>query len=590
MKEKLLARKLPEADSFTIDPENYYRQAVCGYYDFCCRVSRDKVRTAKFYIPDGSEYNQPTIFIGVPASYETDRFLLESGWKDLADKNHFYLVMMEAENGSWGDDESEIAYINALREDVNYRPFASAFSSKFYIFAYGETAAIIGRQIRLFPRSWAGAALIGESGMDEEELSMMNTKLTNVPGVLYSQVQMPVWISCRDDDESLLREIGYYRAVNHSTDTPECIDGRWIWKPKAGGTVDEHWCALTVHDDRDWRDCLSAEYSESIWNMVFSGTARYPGNANGALRRYPSIEERGFMKFSRMVAGGYLADGSDEYQRVWWVYKPRSVDDSEPFPLLFVFHGAGGSGDEIADRMGWAETAEEYGFMIICPTASLPNRIRSVSDIVVNERFRAMWNTGNAQRNRPSDMLFVDYLYRWAAENFSIDRSRVYASGQSSGGMMSWACACYRPDIFAAAAPFSAKILNMEGEALPFVTGSVMPVIASMGLDDNIFPGGFGTDDARMLIEHWHDAFALRENWNSYTYNDGGKNCSFKSGSAINYLFHSASGTPILRCVEMETKTHATWPSECRVAWTEFLSHFSKDPCTKKLYYNGKEV
>ena len=155
---------------------------------------------------------------------------------------------------------------------------------------------------------------------------------------------------------------------------------------------------------------------------------------------------------------------------------------------------------------------------------------------------------------------------------------------------MSWACASYRPDTFTAVAPFSAKILNMEGEALPFINGSVVPVIAGMGLDDNMFPGGFGTDDARMLIEHWHDAFNLKENWDSYTYNDGGKNCSFKVGSAINYLFHSASSIPILRCVEMETKTHATWPSECRTAWAEFLSHFSKDPSTKKLYYDGKEV
>ena len=232
MEEKLIAMRLPKADSLTIDPENYYQQALCGYYDFRCRVSRDKVRTAKFYIPDGSEYNQPTIFIGVPASYETDRFLIESGWKSLAEKNHFYLVMMEAENGAWGDDESEIAYINALREDVNYRPFASAFSSKFYIYAYGETASVIGRQSRLFPRSWAGTALVGESGMDEKELSMMNAKMTKVPGVLYSQVQMPVWISCTGNDENLIREIGYYKTANHSSDSPECIDGRRTWKPR----------------------------------------------------------------------------------------------------------------------------------------------------------------------------------------------------------------------------------------------------------------------------------------------------------------------------------------------------------------------
>ena len=44
MEEKLIARKLPKADSLTIDPENYYQQALCGYYDFRCRVSRDKIR------------------------------------------------------------------------------------------------------------------------------------------------------------------------------------------------------------------------------------------------------------------------------------------------------------------------------------------------------------------------------------------------------------------------------------------------------------------------------------------------------------------------------------------------------------------
>ena len=112
--------------------------------------------------------------------------------------------------------------------------------------------------------------------MDEKELSMMNAKMTKVPGVLYSQVQMPVWISCTGNDENLIREIGYYKTANHSSDSPECIDGRRIWKPKAGGTVDEHWCALTVHDDRDWKETLSINRRARIHEVLQNGRRRIP--------------------------------------------------------------------------------------------------------------------------------------------------------------------------------------------------------------------------------------------------------------------------------------------------------------------------
>ena len=97
--------------------------------------------------------------------------------------------------------------------------------------------------------------------------------------------------------------------------------------------------------------------------------------------------------------------------------------------------------------------------------------------MVTNEMFRAMWNTGRPQETRPADLLFVDYLYQWLVEHYNVDKSRVYASGQSSGGMMSWACACYRSDYFAAVAPVSAKTQNIENEPEPFVKGSVIPVI-----------------------------------------------------------------------------------------------------------------
>ena len=590
MMRRLIAQALPDAAELTVDPRHYYRQVLHGYYDFHCVVSDGVIRTAKFYIPEGSVYNQPTIFLAVPAEYESDVFLLESGWKDVADQTGLYLVLMEAENGAWGDEEREIAYITALNEDVNYRPFFCAFASKFYVFAYGETADILGRQSRLYPKCWAGVALLGQTGMTAAEAEALENRETRVPGVKCSQVQMPVWLSAPDQDSNFRRLADYYRAADHSADTAEGTGERTLWRPRAGGTIDEHWCAPVVTDTADWRACLSAAYSRMVYETAFRGVARFPGNANGALRRYPSLEERGFQKFTAPVAGGYYDDGRDLYQREWWVYRPDTIDAGTPVPLVFVLHGAGGSGDEIADRTGWGELAEKYGFMIVCPTASVPNRVRNISSMTTNEMFRAMWNTGAAQPDRPADLVFIDYLYRWMMDSYSIDRSRVYVSGQSSGGMMTWACACYRPDLFAAAAPISAKTPNIETAPLPFVDSSILPVMANLGLMDGMFKGGFGTPDARMLIERWHDAFHLRENWDSYTYNDGGQNCSSREGLFTHYLYRNHQGIPVLRCVEAATKTHAVWPSECEMAWTSFLRDFSKDPETRELFYRGEKV
>ena len=266
-------------------------------------------------------------------------------------------------------------------------------------------------------------------------------------------------------------------------------------------------------------------------------------------------------------------------------------------PAVFVFHGAGGSGDEIADRSGWGEIAEKYGFIILCPTASVPNRIRKVGGMTTNEMFRCMWNTGDAGPDRPADLLFVDYLHEWLIKHYPVDRSRIYASGQSSGGMMTWACACYRPDYFAAVAPVSAKIINMEtGHAAPPVNGSIVPVIANMGLEDSMFPGGFATEDAKALIDRWCCDYHLAEHWGTYAYHNTpaadlpGKRRGQRQGLFTSYLFCSTSGVPILRCVETATKTHAIWPSECEMAWTEWFTKFSKDPDTKMLYYEGKCV
>lgn len=591
MTEKMIAKQLPDSDSLVVDPKDYYRQVLFGYYNFDCFVKEGVIRTAKFYIPDGTVYNQPTIFITIPDGEETYDFLVKSGWKEMADKKKFHIVMMEPKDGKWGDAEEEAEYITALNTDVSFRPFFCAFPGNFYGFGYGNAADILAKQARRFVRCWAGIALIGSKGMEEAEKDMLSKLETKVPGVSAAMVQMAAWICSENDDEAVEREISYYRNANHSKAEPEVKTGVKVWSPMEGGSVDEHWCSKVAYDKKNWKDCLSYAYCEKVYDEVMAGVYRYPGYANGAVRRNADIRDRGFKRFTADVAGGYNADGSDTYRRIWWVYVPETAEQTKPMPAVFVFHGAGGSADEIADRSGWAYVAEKYGFLIICPQASVPNRKRVVSDMVTNEMFRAMWNDIAAQEKRPDDILFVDYLYKWLLDNYNVDRSRIYASGQSSGGGMTWACAAFRPDYFAAVAPVSANVLTLEpGELKPFVNSSIIPVMANLGLMDNVFKGGFSGENSKALVDHWVDTYKLSPAWDGYTYNDGGKNCSYKEKEYANFLFKTKDGVPLLRLVENDLKTHAIMPAECEMAWTEWFTKFTKDPETKDLYYEGKKV
>ena len=589
-----VAQKLPDAAEATIDRKHYYRQFLHGYYQFDCVVTREVTRSAKFYIPEGSIYNQPTVFIGIPGDRNPWEFMVESGWKALSDQYGLYLVLMEAADESgWKNDEADLAYLNALNNDLALRPMFCSFQPNFYAVAYGDAADAIGKQSRKAPRAYAAVALIGTSGLDSAEAEELTSTETRVSGVMYAEVQWPVWLVYEEQNEDTERIVSYYKHADHSQEKGVKEKFGITWLPQAGGSEDEHWCAKVIADQKVWSECVNRDYSEAILTELFDGIYRYPGNNNGALRKAGNIYDRGFKKYSEDIWGGYYADRRDTYRREWYVYLPDSAPKDQPVPAVFVFHGAGGSGDEIADRIGWSYVAEKYGFLIIMPSASEPNEVRDISDIRTNNIFRAMWNCGNPQPERPEDLRFIDFLYRWLPEHYSVDLDRIYASGQSSGGMMSWACAAYRPDYFAAAAPFSSR--NIDIEALwrgekenPPVESSLIPIQANLGCCDAAFKGGF--TQSQELIDYWCERYHLTKHWADYSFMSDGENCSYRDGLMTHYVFENTNQVPLLHLTETTTKAHATWPSECEQVWTEFFTKFTKDHEKKDLFYKGKLV
>lgn len=171
-------------------------------------------------------------------------------------------------------------------------------------------------------------------------------------------------------------------------------------------------------------------------------------------------------------------------ERSYNLYVPLNFDTSKPAAVVFAFHGGGGNADIMMRTSGFNEIADEEGFLVVYPNGS-----GRLDDKLLT------WNGGTccgfAQENNIDDVGFVRAMLGDLQTIADIDMKRVYATGMSNGGIMSYRLACEAADIFAAIAPV-AGTLNFS----PCEPSEAVSVIHFHGTDDQQLPynGGVGAE------------------------------------------------------------------------------------------------
>jgi polyhydroxybutyrate depolymerase len=131
--------------------------------------------------------------------------------------------------------------------------------------------------------------------------------------------------------------------------------------------------------------------------------------------------------------------------RSYRLYVPAGLPASAP--LVVMLHGGFGSADQAERSYGWNQLADREKFLVAYP-----------------DGVGRAWNVNGGCCGRPArqgldDVGFISAVVNDVAANVSVDRDRVYATGISNGGMMSYALAC-GTDVFAAIGPDSATQLD----------------------------------------------------------------------------------------------------------------------------------
>lgn len=132
------------------------------------------------------------------------------------------------------------------------------------------------------------------------------------------------------------------------------------------------------------------------------------------------------------------------------IHTPDGADLSKPLPLVIVLHGGGGNAESAAKQTGLSVVADRDKFIVAYPNGT--SRLFS-------NRFLT-WNAGAccdyAQKNKVDDVGFIRALVAEIQHTHALDPKRIYATGISNGGMMSYRLACEMSDVLAAIAPVSA--------------------------------------------------------------------------------------------------------------------------------------
>ena len=134
-------------------------------------------------------------------------------------------------------------------------------------------------------------------------------------------------------------------------------------------------------------------------------------------------------------------------ERTALVYAPTNAKAAS-VPLVFVFHGHGGSAENALRTFGinreWPEAISVYMQGLDTP-----------GQLTDPQGNRAGWQAAAGDEG-DRDLKFFDAMLAKLKKDYQVDAARIYCTGHSNGGGFTYLLWLARPEVFAAVAPSAA--------------------------------------------------------------------------------------------------------------------------------------
>lgn len=246
--------------------------------------------------------------------------------------------------------------------------------------------------------------------------------------------------------------------------------------------------------------------ASAMWILIwFISSCTITGNSAG----------RGWMATAPQTGKITRSLTIHEKQRYYLLYIPKDIDRTKAVPLILAFHGGGSNPEQFAKVSQLNERGGEHlGYIIAYPAG-----------------YKNFWHAGDNCCGPPyeeniDDVAFVQAVVKDIVSILRIDEKRIFATGYSNGGNMTYRLACELSEQIAAVA-INASSLGLS----TCKPKRPMPVLHFHGTADTFHPyeGGPGVTEFNYLKLGAPETILRWAKWNECT---DERRVTYKKGAA----------------------------------------------------------
>ncbi len=595
------------ADQKPRDPEKPYVSSVTGMFHRQDTGSEEHPGQYSVFLPESLEQCAPGILIAVPGQTTAEDFAegaVGRQWQAVCEKYGVAAVFVEAMNGGdWNlngnnGGRDEASYLKQVSDNFHSKSKSrdAAFNLNeraFYAVGYAEGGAVLHAFAMAWPQMLCGAASVGGSAVPDalaaslgDALSYPFAQAGNQGGQQENHLQnkeipLPVWIvESADASKNSGTVRSHWIAANQAVQDAANDYAQSVY---SNGCM-RVWVTDSAHAAQVTPEILYAEFLSKVQRFVGD-----PGGRLAWTVEHTNNGQTGFF---------YTEEQVDGHLRRWLTYVPSSYRPGAKLPLVVAIHGYSSSIFAFTGDSRWQDVAEKNRFIVVFPQAyvnAFPSR---------GEVYAPVWHTYSyaLTETATDDVEFIRQLIGITEQRYSIDATRVYATGHSNGATMTWALGLDAAELFAAIAPVGHNSGSYRGapgnnnmgptDRLSSTTparecNELLPVWMFKGWYD---VDGGATFDNLHLWDTNSNAEALAH-WtarNGATATPAAKTTDASGRYKTDIYRAAGSNAPLVQYTVVDNSPHAYLPNEAEMIWNEFFSKYSRK--NGVLYYQGNPV
>ena len=448
------------APAYDLSRASKLPREMTGYWQKSFLVD-GTTRTAKVYISPETPIRSYFTVIAVPGGVDTTEFLWNSGWTARTDDKEEGLFVLEPGPQGWGNAEDEQAYVTAALAFFESNPYFSIFGEHYFVGYAGGAPALEAWAVAR-PLKVIGQVYVDSPGLPPAYLAQYAsrefdgdsaTPYTDVvlpdgfDRISYAETVLPTWY-INPDQMNIAASLAYWRTANDTTTTG--VTDRDLGTVYQQRTDSQRWMTassgpiakvavldrpLGAQDQRTTREIDDFLTFYTRYENFFAY-----GNTLHQRADYAALN----IHVRSMVVDGDL--------REFLFYAPPSARKTwgDKAPVVFVWPGNSQTAKVFVDATQWWKVAEDEGIVLV----------------IIGEQYS---NTSVSVSHADSN-LFFQQLRDLVLDEYGVDPTRLYSTGQSAGSFATQSFASALPQYFAAVAstsgvtaPTPAGLVRIDG-------------------------------------------------------------------------------------------------------------------------------